>query len=140
VWLGFEESFGAGRSRVGDVEAFKWRGKDEEDHHSRNFRRNIDVGRMRFNDCPRSGRRDVRRNVRGERESEVLPAISLVAGTSGTYDQFWPWIDSTLSCGPSLCNLMPIILNNGLWVSDFPNKYRRCHAMIARYQPALTYG
>ena len=46
------------------------------------------MGRIKFNDCPRSGRRDVRRNVNGERESDVLPATSLVGGTGRTFTQF----------------------------------------------------
>jgi hypothetical protein len=72
---------GAGRSRDWVVDCLRWRGNEEEDHHSRNLRRNIEVGRIRFRDEARRGKSFVRRKVTGERDREVLPAIS--AGTAG---------------------------------------------------------
>ena len=54
------------------MEDFKWRGKDEEDHHSRNLRRNMEVGRIRFREDARMGRTLVRRRVIGERDREAL--------------------------------------------------------------------
>jgi hypothetical protein len=50
VRVGLEGSVGAGRSSVGEVEDLRWRGKEEEDHHSRNLRRKIEVGRIRLRD------------------------------------------------------------------------------------------
>jgi hypothetical protein len=82
----------------------------------------------------------VRKNVSGERDNEVLPATPFLAVTGGVSNQLGLQGIVTVSCGPSLSNFMPIILNKGLWVSAFPNKYRRCHTRIARYQPALAYG
>ena len=71
-------------SRVWVVDCFKWRGKEEEDHHSRNLRRNIEVGRMRFREEDKRGRILVRRRVNGDRERDVLSAISFVGG-GGVY-------------------------------------------------------
>jgi hypothetical protein len=107
-------SVGAGRSRVGEVEDLRWRGKEDEDHHSRNLRRKIEVGRIRLRDWPRSGRRDVRRNVSGERDSEVLPATPFLAVIGGVSNQFGLQGVITVSWGPSLSSFIPIILNNGL--------------------------
>jgi hypothetical protein len=50
----------------------RWRGNDEEDHHSKNLRRNIEVGRIKFKDDARRGKTLVRRRVIGERESDAL--------------------------------------------------------------------
>lgn len=73
---------GAGISRDWVVEALRWRGKDEDDHHSKNLRRNIEVGRIKFKDDARRGKTFVRRRVIGERESEALFA-ELVGGKVG---------------------------------------------------------
>jgi hypothetical protein len=62
------------------VEAFKCRGNDEEDHHSRNLRRNMDVGRIKVNDDVSVGRRVVRKKVNGERVKEVFPAKDFDGG------------------------------------------------------------
>ena len=64
------------------MDALRWRGNDEDDHHSKNLRRNMEVGRIKFNDDARRGRTFVRRRVIGERESEALPA-ELVGGGGG---------------------------------------------------------
>jgi hypothetical protein len=75
---------GAGRSRDWVVEALRWRGKDEEDHHSKNLRRNIEVGRIKFNEEARRGKIFVRRRVIGERESDALFAELVDDGRAGT--------------------------------------------------------
>jgi len=77
---------GGGRSRDCVVEDLRCRGNDEEDHHSRNLRRKIEVGRIRFSDDASSGRIFVRRRVIGDREREELLAASF-GGASGAFDQ-----------------------------------------------------
>jgi hypothetical protein len=62
----------------------RWRGKDEEDHHSKNLRRNIEVGRIKFNEEARRGKIFVRRRVIGERESDALFAELVDDGRAGT--------------------------------------------------------
>lgn len=73
---------GAGTSSDCVVEALRWRGKDEDDHHSKNLRRNIEVGRIKFKDDARRGKTFVRSRVIGERESEALLA-ELIGGIGG---------------------------------------------------------
>ena len=63
------------------MDCFRCRGKDEEDHHSKNLRRKIDVGRIRLRDEASRGKSFVRRKVMGERDKDVFPAIS--AGIAG---------------------------------------------------------
>lgn len=77
---------GGGRSSDWVVDAFRCRGKDDEDHHSRNLSRNIDVGRIRFKDDARRGRSRVRRKFIGDWVSDGFPATSL-GGTSGFFCQ-----------------------------------------------------
>jgi hypothetical protein len=67
---------GGGRSRDWVVEDLRCRGKEDEDHHSRNFRRNMEVGRTRFSEDARRGRILVRSKFSGERDRDVFPAIS----------------------------------------------------------------
>jgi hypothetical protein len=65
---------GGGISLFWVVDRFKCRGNEEEDHHSRNLRRNIEVGKMRFSDDDNSGRIRVLSKVIGDLESDVFPA------------------------------------------------------------------
>jgi hypothetical protein len=102
---------GDGISRDCVVEAFKCRGNDEEDHHSRNLRRNMDVGRIKVNDDVSVGRRVVRKKVKGERVREVFPAKDFDGGR--VYVNFC-FMRDTVSCGPNRCIRIPIILNSGL--------------------------
>lgn len=67
--------------------ALRWRGKEDDDHHSRNLSRNIDVGRMRFSDHPRNGSSFVRRTVMGERVEEPVAGPIFVVD-EGVYGQF----------------------------------------------------
>lgn len=107
-------SEGGGISRFCVVDCFKCRGKEEDDHHSRNLRRNIEVGRMRFRDEDRKGRMRVLRNVIGDRERDVLPAISFVGG-GGVYISAYPFQqERTSSPGVSRVIFKPINRNNGL--------------------------
>ena len=69
---------GGGISIFWVVDCFKCRGKEEEDHHSRNLRRNIEVGRMRFSDDDRSGSIRVLSKVIGDLDSDVFPARSFI--------------------------------------------------------------
>ena len=54
-------SVGGGMSSDSFVEDLKCRGNDDEDHHSRNLSRNMDVGRISVNDELSRGRSRVRR-------------------------------------------------------------------------------
>ena len=58
------------------MDCLRWRGNDDEDHHSRNLRKNMDVGRIRFNDDAKRGKSFVLMKVMGDRDKEVLPAKS----------------------------------------------------------------
>ena len=69
---------GGGISIFWVVDCFKCRGNEEEDHHSRNLRRNIEVGRIRFSDDDRSGSIRVLSKVIGDLDSDVFPARSFI--------------------------------------------------------------
>ena len=96
------------------VDCFRCLGKEEEDHHSRNLRRNIEVGRMRFREEARRGRSRVRKRVIGERERDVFPARSF-AGTGGVYNLAEHSVgERTSSPGVNRVIFRPINRNNGV--------------------------
>jgi hypothetical protein len=80
------------------VDCFKWRGKVEEDHHSRNLRRNIEVGRTRLRDEDSKGRIRVLRRVIGERDRDVFPAMSPGGGGGGVYCLAYIFIKERIHC------------------------------------------
>jgi len=79
-----EGNEGGGISMFWVVDCFKCRGKEEEDHHSRNLRRKIEVGRMRLRDDDNKGRIRVLRSVIGDLDRDAFPATSFVGG-GGAY-------------------------------------------------------
>ena len=71
------------------VDCFKCRGKEDDDHHSRNLRRKIEVGRMRLRDDDNKGRIRVLRSVIGDLDRDAFPATSFVGG-GGAYMSAYP--------------------------------------------------
>ena len=104
---------GGGISRDCVVEDFRCLGNDDDDHHSRNFKRKIDVGRIRVRDEPRIGRSFSGMNVKGDRTGDALPG-TFFGREGGVYVSPIFGKNTMLSCGPNLCIRRPMILNNGL--------------------------
>lgn len=89
VGVAGEGKAGGGISMFWVVDCFKCRGKEEDDHHSRNLRRKIEVGRMRLRDDDSKGRIRVLRRVIGDLDRDAFPATSFVGG-GGAYMSAYP--------------------------------------------------